>query len=278
MGTSDWGDWLPQAIENATPAGVSIWYLGCNGFVIKAADGTTLFIDPYLGIGNPPQTTRMIPIPFNPEDITEADAILATHEHTDHVHGPSQGPILENTGASFVAPDASVTLAREEEAWEEEWDLTPGQFTTVEPGETITIGAFDIEVGPAFDPDALEPVSYLITHEAGTIFHGGDTKPTEEFEEVGSATEIDLAIIPFGTVGNLPEGEDLDTRQRTRWYCDENEIIEIANALEADRLLPSHWDMWKGVGGDPTVLHHHAKSWPYPRQFEIVEIGDRLEL
>ena len=46
---STWGDYLPTEIDNSTPVGVSIWYLGCQGFVLKASDGTTLFIDPYLG-------------------------------------------------------------------------------------------------------------------------------------------------------------------------------------------------------------------------------------
>lgn len=64
-----------------------IWYLGYNGFVLKAADGTTLFVDPYLGSGDPPRTIRMIPIRFKPSVIETADAVLATHEH---VHGPNQ--------------------------------------------------------------------------------------------------------------------------------------------------------------------------------------------
>ncbi|MEF8831753.1 MAG: MBL fold metallo-hydrolase, partial [Halobacteriales archaeon] len=73
MVASDWGDWLPTAVTEASPDGVAIWYLGCNGFVLKAGDGTTLFVDPYLGTGDPPRTIRMIPVPFAPEDVDEAD-------------------------------------------------------------------------------------------------------------------------------------------------------------------------------------------------------------
>ncbi len=36
--------------------------------------------------------------------------------------------------------------------------------------------------------------------------------------------------------------------------------------------------MWKGLTADPTVLHHHAKSFAYPERLEIIEIGDRVEL
>ena len=117
---SDWGDWLPTAVADASPDGVALWYLGCNGFVLKADDGTTVFIDPYLGTGDPPRTVRMIPVPFDPRDVQEADAVFATHEHSDHVHGASQAPILAETGADYVGPDDSLAIA-ETEGWTDEW-------------------------------------------------------------------------------------------------------------------------------------------------------------
>ena len=276
MIASDWGDWLPCAVKNAEPDGVSIWYLGCNGFILKGADGRTLFVDPYLGTGDPPRTVRMIPIPFDPEDITEADALLVTHEHTDHVHGPSQGPILEQTGATLFAPDASMDVVQSE-GWAETWDLASNIFESVSPGDTFEIGAFTIHVEAAYDPDAEEPVAYIIEHPAGTIFHGGDSKPTDAFEDLGARYDIDLAIVAFGVVGNLFERSHTE-RKRTSWYCDENQVVEIINALGADRLLPSHWDMWKGMTADPKALHHHTQSWPYPNRVDIVEIGDRIDL
>ncbi|WP_222919052.1 MBL fold metallo-hydrolase [Natrinema sp. SYSU A 869] len=277
MIASDWGDWLVREIEDANPDGVAVWYLGCNGFIVKGREGTTIYIDPYLGLGSPPRTVRMIPVPFNPDDVAEADALLATHEHTDHVHGPSQAPILANTGASFYAPDDSVAVAREDEAWTDEWEVTDDQLTEVTEGETLEIGEFTVHVEQANDPDSTHPVSYVLEHEAGTFFHGGDTKPTDEFERIGEEYEIDLAALAFGTVGRVP---DKQTREltRTRWYNDENQIVECADALECERLLPSHWDMWKGLTADPTALHHHTNSFEYPQRLEVVEIGDRVDL
>ncbi|TMT86266.1 MBL fold metallo-hydrolase [Haloterrigena sp. H1] len=274
---SDWDDWLVRDVEDATPEGVAIWYLGCNGFVLKGTEGTTIYIDPYLGLGDPPRTVRMIPVPFDPDDVAEADAVLATHEHTDHVHGPSQAPILANTGATFYAPDDSVAKARDEEAWTDEWDVTDEQLAEVAEGETLEIGEFTVHVEAANDPDATHPVSYVFEHDAGTFFHGGDTKPTDEFERIGDEYDIDLAVFAFGTVGQIPDKQTREPK-RTRWYNDENQVIECATALECDRLLPSHWDMWKGLTADPTALHHHAASFAYPQRLEIAEIGDRVDL
>ncbi len=274
---SDWDDWLVRDVADAEPDGVAVWYLGCNGFILKGNGGTTVFVDPYLGLGDPPRTIRMIPVPFDPEDVADADAVLATHEHTDHVHGPSQAPILENTGATFYGPDDSVAVAREEEVWTDEWDVSDEQLTAVSEGDTLEIGEFTVHVEVANDPDATHPVSYVIDHDAGTFFHGGDTKPADEFERLGDEYDVDLAALAFGTVGRIPDKQTREPK-RTRWYNDENQLVECAAAIEADRLLPSHWDMWKGLTADPTTLHHHARSFDYPRDLEIVEIGDRIEL
>ncbi|ERG98022.1 MAG: putative Zn-dependent hydrolase, partial [Haloquadratum sp. J07HQX50] len=174
---SDWGRWLVDEIEQASPTGLKIWYLGCNGFILKASDGTTIAIDPYLGLGDPPRTVRMIPVPFNPTDITTLDSILTTHEHTDHTHGPTQGPMMNQTGANLFAPPASVSKTVSQE-WINEYGLSETDFIEVDAGQQHSVGSFDICVESAHDPDAIDPVSYVISHGDSTFFHAGDSKPS----------------------------------------------------------------------------------------------------
>jgi L-ascorbate 6-phosphate lactonase len=274
---SDWGDWLPREVAEADPDGLDVWYLGCNGFFLKADDGTTVLIDPYLGTGDPGRTTRMVPVPFEPGDVAECDAVFATHEHTDHVHGPSQAPVLEGTGATFIAPDDSVEEAREDEAWEEEWDLDDGQFQVVAEGDRVEVGSLTVHVEGANDPDATHPVSYVITHDAGTFFHGGDARPGEAFEDVGREYDIDLGVLAFGSSGYIPDKETGEPTF-TQWYSDENMLAEAAEQLALDRLLPSHWDMWKGLTANPRGVRDHVRSFAHPRTVEVVEIGDRVSL
>jgi L-ascorbate 6-phosphate lactonase len=274
---SDWGDWLLRDVERADPETVAVWYLGCNGFVLKGREGTTVFVDPYLGLGDPPRTVRMIPVPFDPTDVSDAAAVFATHEHTDHVHGPSQAPILEQTGATYYAPDDSLAVAREAESWTDSWDLEPHQFVEVTEGETMSVGEFTVHVEPAHDPDATHPVSYVFEHPTGTFFHGGDAKPDPVFADVGERYDIDLGVLAFGSVGMIPDKETGEPT-RKQWYADENQVVEAAAALQLDRLLPSHWDMWKGLTADPTVLFDHVRSFDHPRRLELVEIGDRTDI
>lgn len=272
MGHSDWGDWLPRAVAAAEPEGLALWYLGCNGFVIKTA-GATVFIDPYLGTGDPPRTIRMIPVPFDPTDVEAADAVFATHEHSDHVHAESQAPILDGTDATFYGPAASVEAAAD---WPAEWGLSADRFETVAAGRTVDVGDLTVSVYEANDPDAEDPVAYVFEHEAATFVHGGDAR-AGAYEPIADAHDADLAALAFGSVGMLP---DKETREptRTKWYSDENEIVAAAGELEADRLVPTHWDMWKGLTADPTALFDHVRRHEYPRSLEILEIGDRLDL
>jgi L-ascorbate 6-phosphate lactonase len=271
---SDWGDWLPRAIADADPDGLAFWYLGCNGFALKAADGTTVFIDPYLGTGDPPRTVRMIPIPFAPEDVAEADAVLATHEHTDHTHGPSQAPILAGTGATFYGPDAAVDIAG---GWLEGYDIDGDDIAEITEGESFDVGSLSIHVEPAHDPDAESPVSYVIEHESGTFFHGGDARPSEAFEGIGNRYDIDLAVAAFGSSGMIPDKETREPKY-TEWYADENDVAEVANQLRTDRLVPTHWDVWKGLTADPGAIRDHVRGFEYPRRLDVLEIGDRTDL
>jgi L-ascorbate 6-phosphate lactonase len=272
---SDWGDWLPQAIESAEPDGLALWYLGCNGFALRSTGGETVYVDPYLGTGDPPRTIRMIPVPFNPDDVSQADAIFATHEHSDHVHEETQAPMLESTGANFYAPDASLEIV-ESEGWTDSWALDSDQLREVQKGKTVTLGDLTVHVEQANDPDADHPVAYVFEHPSGTFVHAGDARPGV-FEQIGARYDVDLAAVAFGTTGMIPDKETREP-ERTTWYNDENMIIEVANELSARRLLPTHWDMWKGLTADPTVLHRHAASFEHPETLEVIEIGDRVDI
>ncbi len=239
---STWDDWLVRSEIEATNCDcLSIWYLGCNAFVVRSPEAT-IYIDPYFGDGDPPNIVRMIPVPMDPADATVCDAVVVTHEHIDHMHPPSYAPLVNDLDADLYAPQASY----EESDYEGDLQAPSENRQTISEGESFDIGDVTVHVLPANDPDAIEPVSYLFEHESGTFFHGGDSRPSDAFEDVAEMFDVDVGAFAFGTVGNIYYPEDDETRP-TRWYMDENQIIEAANQLEVNRLVPSHYDMWRGL-------------------------------
>jgi L-ascorbate 6-phosphate lactonase len=270
---STWGDWLVRSeIEAADPEGLSLWFLGCNGFVIRSPEAT-VYVDPYFGDGHPPGVVRMIPVPMDPADATVCDAVLATHEHIDHMHPPSYGPLVHDLGADVYAPGASF----DDPDYDGPLEVPEPGRTRVEPGDTFEIGDLTIHVRDSHDPDSLEPVSYVFEHEAGTVFHGGDSKPAPGFEAIGREFDIDVGILAFGTRGNIADTET-NTTDRVSWYMHGDQVIEAANDLRIDRLLPTHYDMWNGVDGDRKVIFEHARTHKYPRRIDPIRIGDRVDL
>jgi len=270
---SDWGDWLPRAVADGEPA-FACWYLGFNGLVCKAGE-TVLFVDPYLGTGDPPRTVRMVPVPFDPADVETADAVLATHEHTDHVHAPSQAPLVAD-GARSVAPEASLAVV-ERENWAAGYGFSEKRLTRVEPGDHLQVGAFDVTVHAARDPDAEEPVSYVFRAGGRTLVHPGDARPGPFADRIGAQYDVDVALAAVGSTGVIPDKETGDA-VRTTWYNDPDGAVELASRLGATRLVPTHFDAWKGLTTDPTALHDHARSFEFPRRVEPVEIGDRVDI
>lgn len=272
---STWGDWFVREEVEAADLGdgeAACWYLGCNGFVLRSA-AATLYIDPYFAGGEPPWTIRMIPVPMDPADATTADAVLATHEHIDHIHPPSYGPLVEDLGATVYGTEPCWDGRQD---YEGDMIAEGDQREVIERGDDFEVGDFTVHARGANDPDADGDVSYVIEHEAGTFFHGGDSRPADAFAEIGAEFDVDLGALAFGSIGHIYFPEDEEVR-RTQWYMGENEIIECANDLGLDRLVPTHYDMWRGMDADPKVLHEHATTHEYPRVVERVKVGDRLD-
>jgi len=280
---STWGSsFLREEIEATDPERLTMWYLGCNGFVIRSPE-STLYLDPYFGDGFPPSLYRMIPVPLDPADVAECDGVLVTHEHVDHFHPASYGPILEQTDCDIHAPAACFEDPQID--WEDQ-RVPDDQKHTIEPGDEFEIGDLTIHVRGGNDPDGIGEVTFVIEHDSGVFFNAGDSRYTDDFRAISDEFDINVGTIVFGSVNRVyfsqrwaDEGVvDEPGTFEIQSYMDENDVIRSADALELDRLVPVHWDIWKGGMADPKVLHEHAESFAYPRSVEVANIGDRFHV
>src|SRR5919106_786204 len=94
-------DLVRQISQERVPEGaVALWWLGQASFAVKAA-GTIVYVDPYLQLSK----SRLTPSPFAPEAVDNADLVLLTHDHLDHVDPLALPGIAKaSPKARFVAP------------------------------------------------------------------------------------------------------------------------------------------------------------------------------
>ena len=87
---------------------IPVQMLGQSGCRLAFPD-TTVYIDPYLSNSvqelEAPDLARLVPIPYPPELVTDADWVFITHEHIDHCD-PHTLPKLAKASpqARFVGP------------------------------------------------------------------------------------------------------------------------------------------------------------------------------
>ena len=97
------GTELIAEINQAAPpeGGCTFWWLGQHSFVLKLA-GKVIYIDPYLTASE----DRLLPPPLQPGEVTNADLILGTHDHLDHIDREAlPGMAAASLNAKIVVPE-----------------------------------------------------------------------------------------------------------------------------------------------------------------------------
>lgn len=228
----------------ASKSMVSYRTLGQSGCRIEY-DDTVIYMDPYLSNSvqelDAPDLERLIPIPFQPGEVTDADWVLITHEHMDHCD-PHTLPKLADASPNshFMGPPPVLKKLRE-------WGI-PGQrcYSSDEVWKALSKTIKVLSV-PAAHPVAerdeagrLLTVGYVLEIEGKRIYLAGDTCVTTELiDTLNSLRPIYTAILPVnehnyfrgrrGIVGNMSV----------------REAFLLADEIGVKTVIPVHWDMFE---------------------------------
>lgn len=240
----------------------AIWSLGGAGCVIRVGR-CLIYIDPYLSVPDPSNPFhRAIPVPFPPEKIREANAILSTHEHADHCDEHTIKAFQSNTNAVFIGPLSSTAKALA-------WGYKAERVITMRPGDNYEV-AQEIRILSldSSDPYAESALTYLVKTPLASVFHSGDSSYFNGFRKIGQDHKVDVALLNFGKQIPTPEKP---------YYMNAEAVASAARDLNAKIVIPMHWDMWFEAKDDPVSIKDRLEAMSPSSQLLILNVGERFE-
>ena len=215
-----------------------VTWLGQAGLLVESG-GTRLLIDPFVS----EYPARLYSTPEPEAYAVGIDALLATHEHLDHL---DEGFLPTLTQGS---PDARIVVPR---LVAEDVGRLVGvdRVVGVAPGEDVRLtGDVSLKVVPAwhgleradgYSTGGGRFLGYVVTTPALTLYHSGDTLATAELVDHVRDAGVDLAFLPINGRDAFREARGLVGNMGVR------EAVEFATQIGASTLVPIHWDMFSG--------------------------------
>jgi len=226
---------------------MKITFYGQNSLGIEVS-GQQVLVDPFIS-GNPLNQGKIA------IEQLEADYILLTHAHQDHVLDAEA--IAKRTGATIVS---NYEIAMHYGALGIEvhpmnhggrWNFPFGSVKYVNAVHTSTF---------ADGSDGGYPGGFVIEGEHKNIYIAGDTALTMDMKLIPMRTKLDLAILPIGD--NFTMGVD--------------DAIIASNFVECDKVLGVHYDTFGYIEIDKEAAI--KKFYDAGKDLMLLGIGESLSL
>ncbi len=208
---------------------------------LKIEGSKTVFIDPFL-TGNPVAKTSI-------DDVTEADVVVVTHDHGDHL-GDGYG-ICKKTGATLVAIYEIAEEGAKQGIKAEGMNI----------GGTVTVDGVAVSLVPALHTAGLggTATGAVIEMDGKKVYHAGDTGLTMEMKLIGEMYTPDIAFLPI-------DG---------RFNMDPRLAAKAVELLNIPKTVPIHYDTFPAVNSSPETFKELVGN---KSDVIILKPGDSLEL
>jgi len=226
---------------------LQLTWLGHGGWIIKIGQHTVL-LDPFLSES---------PTAPMPADDLEADFILVSHGHFDHVHDvPS---IANRTGATVIAIFEIAQWLASNHGVKETIGMNIGGGTTTPFGH--------VKMTPAQHSSQLPdgsyggvPAGFVLTAGGKKLYFACDTGLFSDMQLIG-AEKLDLAVLPIGDLFTMGPADSLAALQ---W-------------LQPRKVAPAHYNTWPPIEQDAAAWADSVRQQSVAEPI-VLEPGQSFEL
>ena len=225
-----------------------IAWLGHASFAIETG-GMHLLVDPFL------DDSPVAPVKA---DDVEADCILVTHGHFDHVADVVK--IAKRTGATVISNFEIVT-------WLKGQGIAEDKAVAMNLGGAVTQPFGRIKMTLAHHSSGLPDGAYggvaagfLLDLEDGRVYLAGDTSLFLDMKLIG-LVGLDLAVLPMGDVFTM--GPD--------------DSVEAIKLLNPARVIPCHYNTWPPIEQDVAAWAVQVREQTAAEPI-VLKPGDKTQL
>lgn len=237
---------------------LELWWLGQSGFRLRDPNGggPVVFLDPFIT----PSDRRTWQAPVGTDALAQADVVLASHEHTDHLDRPSLKAAAAEPGSRFELVVARPLI----EEVVRDTGLPPERVIGVQPGETFERPGLRVHVVPArhgvnvsdsynfgeqLSGGLVRYLGYVVELGGARAYHAGDCIPYDGQAQLLAGLRPHVALLPIN-------GRDFfrETERNIVGNMDPREAARLAADMGAEVLLPMHWELFEHNPGFPRDL------------------------
>ncbi|MCL5995454.1 MAG: MBL fold metallo-hydrolase [Chloroflexi bacterium] len=254
---------LADQIKTTTvePGGLAIFWIGQAGFVYKTPAGGVIYVDPYLtdfvaralphiGYG----FKRITGCPIEAGEV-DADLVVSTHAHEDHLDQDAIPILLKNERIHFAgAPDCREKY--------QQLGVPSTRYRIIHVGQTLRVKDVDV-TGVYADHGESTPhaLGVLLTIGDIKVWQVGDTayRPAQ-WQDI-FASNVDVIVPPInGAFGNLNGVE----------------AAQLANDAHARVAIPCHFWTFAEHGGNPAEFMDACKQFAPGVKPLLMSHGERF--